>query len=77
MSRLGWLTADGTPLATRALGYLLAYDEVTCVIPGIRTHQQLESSLEAVGRPVTAAERARLESFWDDFTRGGKDLLPW
>lgn len=77
VSQLDWLTADGTPLATRALGYLLAYDEVTCVIPGLHTRQQLESSLEAVGRPVTAAERAQLERFWDDFTRGGQDLLPW
>jgi aryl-alcohol dehydrogenase-like predicted oxidoreductase len=77
VSQLGWLTADGTPLATRALGYLLAYDEVTCVIPGLRTRQQLESSLHAVGRPVTADERTRLELFWDDFTRGGQDLLPW
>ncbi len=77
VAELDWLTSDGTPLATKALGYALAYDEVNCVIPGQRTRAQLEGNLEAAGHPVTAAERKRLETFWDDFTDGGKNLLPW
>jgi aryl-alcohol dehydrogenase-like predicted oxidoreductase len=77
VAQLDWLVADGTPLATKALGYLLAYDEVSCVIPGVRTQRQLDGNLEAAGRPIPRAQRDRLEAFWDDFTRGGNDLLPW
>jgi aryl-alcohol dehydrogenase-like predicted oxidoreductase len=64
-------------MAARAFGYLLAYDEVSCVISGIRTSRQLNANLKVSGRRVTAAERERLEAFWDDFTSEGRNLLPW
>lgn len=77
VAQLDWLSSDGTPLAVKALGYLLAYEEVSCVIPGIRTRAQLDDALGAAGRPVTRDERERLESFWNNFTDRGKQLLPW
>lgn len=77
VSQLHWLTADGTPLAEKALGYVLAYDEVSCVIPGLRNTRQLDGNLAAVGRPLGPSERERLETFWEDFTGGGRDRLPW
>jgi len=77
VSRLRWLVEDGSELAHKAIGYLLAYNEVSCVIPGMRTLQQLASNLAAASCRVTLADRRRLEEFWDDVTENGAKLLPW
>lgn len=75
--RLDWLTADGSRLSAKALAFVLSYDEIGCVIPGMRNTGQLVQNLAASGLSVTAEERERLEAFWDDFTDEGRDLLPW
>ncbi len=77
VSGIQWLVADGSELAHKAIGYLLSYDEVSCVIPGIRTPQQLESNLAACGHRLSSDARKKLEDFWDDFTEDGSNLLPW
>jgi aryl-alcohol dehydrogenase-like predicted oxidoreductase len=77
VSRIRWLVADGSELAHKAIGYLLAYDEVSCVIPGMRTLQQLASNLAAADCRVALADRRRLEELWDDATDKGSKLLPW
>jgi aryl-alcohol dehydrogenase-like predicted oxidoreductase len=77
VSQLDWLTDDGSTLAHRALGYLLSYEEVSCAIPGVRNSAQLCSNLEAAGNPLSLEEREKLESFWNEFTEGGEELLPW
>ncbi len=77
VSRLDWLTADGSELACKAIAYLLSYGEVGCVIPGIRTMEHLRANIEAAHCPITQKERRRLESFWEEFTKNGSDLLCW
>ena len=77
IGRLQWLTADGQPLAKKALAYLLSYQEVSCVIPGVRSLNQLQTNLLAAGTRLNPDEREKLEQFWDDFTHQGRDLLPW
>ena len=77
ISALDWLPDDDFNLTQKSLGYLLAYQEVSCVIPGIRNHKQLLENLRAVECGVSGRERARLEAFWDEFTNGGENLLPW
>lgn len=77
VERLGWLTEDGAELAWKAIGYLLSYEEVGCVIPGIRTVEQMESNVEATRHALGGEERARLERFWDEFTCSGEEPLPW
>lgn len=77
VDRLSWLTRDGVPLAQKAIGYLLAYPEVSCVIPGVRSLAQLELNQGATGHALTPDERTKLELFWDDFTGHGKNPLPW
>lgn len=74
---IGWLTADGSELAHKAIGYLLSYDEVSCVIPGIRTPAQLQSNLAATNYRLPPGEREKLEAFWDELTADGSKLLPW
>lgn len=77
VSDIKWLVADGSELAHKAIGYLLSYDEVSCVIPGIRTREQLASNLAAAGERLSPAERAKLETFWERITEGGSKLVPW
>jgi aryl-alcohol dehydrogenase-like predicted oxidoreductase len=77
VSRISWLVADGSELAHKALGYLLSYDEVSCVIPGTRTLDQLNSNLAAAACRVSPAERRKLEALWDEITENGSRLLPW
>jgi aryl-alcohol dehydrogenase-like predicted oxidoreductase len=77
VSEIAWLVEDGSELAHKAIAYLLAYDEVSCVIPGIRTQQQLASNLGAADCRLTPDEKTRLEAFWDRVTDEGSNLLPW
>ena len=77
VSQISWLIEDGSELAHKAIGYLLSYDEVSCVIPGIRTLQQLESNLAAAEYRISPDERENLEAFWDELTEDGLKLLPW
>jgi aryl-alcohol dehydrogenase-like predicted oxidoreductase len=77
VSQIQWLVADGSELAHKAIAYLLAYDEVSCVIPGIRTLDQLQSNLAAAECRVSLNERRQLEAFWNEITENGSNLLPW
>lgn len=77
VDRLSWLTADGVSLTQKAIGYLLAYPEVSSVIPGCRSVEQLETNLQAAHHVLSLADREKLEQFWDEFTDDGKNLLPW
>ena len=77
ISQLDWLTDDGSGLTEKAMAYVLSYDEVSCVIPGIRSREHLRRDLGTAGRRLSPAERARLEAFWDEFTENGSRLLPW
>jgi len=71
------LVADNSELAHKAIAYLLSYEEVSCVIPGIRTQQQLESNLAAAACRISPDDRKKLEKFWDQVTENGSKLLPW
>lgn len=77
VSEIAWLVEDGSELAHKAIGFLLAYGEVSCVIPGMRTQQQLASNLAATDFRLSPAERTRLEALWDRVTDEGSNLLPW
>jgi aryl-alcohol dehydrogenase-like predicted oxidoreductase len=77
VSKLAWLTKNGSELAHKAIAYVLSYNEISCAIPGIRTMEHLHSNIEATRCSISAEERKKLELFWETFTAGGKNLLPW
>jgi aryl-alcohol dehydrogenase-like predicted oxidoreductase len=68
---------NDTPLAQQALAYLLSYNEVSAVIPGARSIEQLESNFAADGQRLSNDIRSQLETLWDDLTDEGRALLPW
>ena len=71
------IVGDSAPLAQQALAFLLSYDEVTAVIPGIRSMAQLDSNFSAVGTRLSDDVKAKLEVFWNELTDNGQSLLPW
>jgi aryl-alcohol dehydrogenase-like predicted oxidoreductase len=77
VSEIESLFSDRSELAHTAIAYLLSYDEVSCVIPGMRTQQQLISNLAAPDCSLSPAEKMTLEVFWDQLTENGTKLLPW
>ena len=77
VSDIKWLVADGSELAHKAISFLLSYDEVSCVIPGTRTLEQLASNLAAAGGRLMPAERARLESYWERVSKNGSKPISW
>ncbi len=77
VAQLQWLCDDGKSMTTKALAFPLSYPEVSCVIPGMRTLQQLRENVSASEESMSAAQRDRLQKFWDEVTSNGTRLLPW
>ena len=77
VSQLRWLTVDGDELSHKAIGFLLSYENVHCVIPGIRSETQLKANLCPAGHRVSLQDRKKLEAFWDETTKNRRQLLPW
>lgn len=53
-ARFGHATED---LLRASLQYVLAYPEVSCVIPGFRNSAQVEMNLSASGKPISREDR--------------------
>ncbi len=58
-----------------AIAFLLSYDAVTCVIPGIKTNRQMNDNLASLHHPFPLETRKKLEAFYDRAIRN--DPLPW
>lgn len=68
---------EGAPLSEQAIAYLLSYDEVSSVIPGMRSEEQLLSNFRVIGQTLTPELKHQIEAFWFTLTHQGKQLLPW
>jgi aryl-alcohol dehydrogenase-like predicted oxidoreductase len=64
-------------LPMQALAYLLSYEEVTAVIPGIRSMEQLNENFLAAGQSLSLDVRIQIEHLWDELTDHGQHILPW
>ncbi|HAQ56182.1 MAG TPA: aldo/keto reductase [Acholeplasmatales bacterium] len=58
-----------------ALAFLLSYDAVSCVIPGIKTNRQMNDNLASLHHPLSIDTRKKLEAFYDRAIKN--DPLPW
>lgn len=77
VASLSGITSQDRSQTHTALAFLLAYQEVSCVIPGVRNQQQLLDNLGAVNCTIKRSEQRALEQFWDELTDDGSNLLPW
>ncbi len=66
--------SDG-PIKETAIRFILSYDAVTTVIPGIRTKSHLEDHVHASEKPLDETLKKQLEAFYDELIKG--DPLPW
>lgn len=77
VANLQSLLPTDQPLAQQALAYLLSYTEVSAVIPGIRSRQQLNTNFSAAGKRLNPETKRQIEAFWNTLTHHGQALLPW
>lgn len=75
LQKLAFLTEDGSSLIHQALRFVLAFDEVSTVIPGIKNNAQLEENLSASGVALSYELKEKLVKFWETHLK--KDPLSW
>jgi aryl-alcohol dehydrogenase-like predicted oxidoreductase len=75
VEKIRFMTGGGLSMVQAALAFLLAWPEVTTVIPGVRDLAQLTENLSAADRPLPAETVARLRAFWAEELKN--DPLPW
>jgi aryl-alcohol dehydrogenase-like predicted oxidoreductase len=75
VKRVRFMTDDGATMVQAALRFLLAWPEVTTVIPGVRTMDQLRENLSAADQPMPPATVARLRKLWEEELKDNP--LPW
>jgi aryl-alcohol dehydrogenase-like predicted oxidoreductase len=75
VDRIKFMTADGSSMVQAALRFLLAWPEVSTVIPGVRDLAQLKENLSAADRPMPSETVARLRSLWAAELKDSP--LPW
>ncbi|GEO24627.1 oxidoreductase [Alicyclobacillus acidoterrestris] len=64
---LTWIANNRGTMARAALKWCLAFDEVSCVIPGFKSVAQVDDNLAALDvPPFSAEELARLSEFYNE-----------
>ncbi len=74
VEKLKQITGE-TDLTATALAFVLSYDAVTAVIPGIRNHAQLETNIQAETRVMTLSIKQRIIDLYNQQIKN--DPLPW
>ncbi len=75
LKEIEYLTEGGASMIEQALKFVLAFDEVSTVIPGIKNDAQLKQNFAASGDPLSAEVKTRLLEFWEQELRNNP--LPW
>ncbi len=66
---------DNQPMSQFALSYCLAYDEISTIIPGCVSIEQLKSNISSVSNPMNPNMVKKLEALYDNSIR--QMNLPW
>jgi aryl-alcohol dehydrogenase-like predicted oxidoreductase len=75
VERVRFMTEDGSSMVQAALRFLLAWPEVSTVIPGVRNMDQLRENLSAADRAMPTETVARLRALWKEELKDNP--LPW
>lgn len=75
VEKLSALLPAGMPLARAALGFILAQAEVSTVIPGAKTPEQVQANVAAAGTMLPQDLVQAIRAFWERDLRD--DPLPW
>lgn len=69
------LLPDGMPLAQAALRFVLSHPEITTVIPGVKSRQQLKANISAAEEPLPPDCVTAIHELWHDEIEDHP--LPW
>ncbi|HEY4299960.1 MAG TPA: aldo/keto reductase [Candidatus Didemnitutus sp.] len=69
------LLPSGLPLASAALGFVLAHSAIATVIPGVKSLHQLEANLAGARTPLSSDIVAAIQKLWATELAGAP--LPW
>lgn len=69
------IVGTSRPLVQVANAYCLVYEEVSTIIPGNTTIEQLKSNLESIKKNLSSEMVKKLESFYNEEVKGLN--LPW
>ncbi len=75
VDKLRTLLPPNLSLSHAALGYILAQSEISTVIPGAKTVQQLRDNLSAAEAELSSATTTLMQAFWKQEL--ANDPLPW
>ncbi|MBN1409321.1 MAG: aldo/keto reductase [Spirochaetales bacterium] len=75
LEKINFLADDSTGMVQAALRFVLAFDAVSTVIPGVKTVQQLETNISASSGVLPGEHVKRLVQFWQEELSGNP--LPW
>ncbi|SET55369.1 aldo/keto reductase [Paenibacillus sp. NFR01] len=69
LDKIKFVTGGNTTLAMAALRFILSYPAVATVIPGVRSHAQLEENVSASAGSMPEDQVRRLEQLWQSEIR--------
>lgn len=75
LKQMEFLTADGSTMVQAALRFILAYPEVSTVIPGVKDTKQLRENLSASDKTLSVEMVQRLRELWERELK--EQPLPW
>ncbi len=75
VDKLKALLPPNLSLSHAALGYILAQSEISTVIPGAKTVQQLHDNLSAAEAELSSATTQLMQAFWEQELEAAP--LPW
>lgn len=70
VDKIRFITNDNTSMTMAALRFILAYPEVTTVIPGVRSSAQLIENISASDEKMPPEHVKRLQERWEQEIRG-------
>jgi aryl-alcohol dehydrogenase-like predicted oxidoreductase len=75
VDRVRDIVGDEAPLTASALGFCMAFEAVSTVIPGAVSERQLRSNIDAMQHSLSGAKRSELEAFFAEEVEPLE--LPW
>ncbi|MDP5276402.1 aldo/keto reductase [Chengkuizengella axinellae] len=75
LNKIEFVTQEDTTLIQAALRFILSYDAISTVIPGIKNEEQLFSNLSASNLKMNYEIKQQLQNFWEKELKGNP--VPW
>ncbi|NBI29912.1 aldo/keto reductase [Chengkuizengella marina] len=75
LKQINYVTNEDQNMVQAALRFILSYDAVSTVIPGVKNEQQLFDNLSASDQKMSSEMKKQLQTFWQKELKN--DPVPW